>query len=219
MAYSAGGDWSEAQSESRLVNPSSLRTRSAWLIALPLVVAGSLTAHALAYRLIGQSAEGTAALLAETGHEYLDQLPVGAVIGLITLLFGLIGVVTERRQLRRTRSTPLWVFAVLPLVGYTTQEHLERFAHTGVPPTDLLFSPLFLVGLALQVPFVVVAWLICRLLLRTVAAIQALLTGSPVLRRRTPPSLLTKRPHLRTRDAVAVHLAPRGPPNLLAVQR
>ena len=197
------------------MNTFSMRSRSAWLIALPLVVGGSLTAHALAYRLLSQSAEGTAVLLAETGHGYLDRLPAGAIVGLVALVLGLVGIITERSILPGARALPAWVFGALPVVGYTVQEHVERLAHNGVLPTDLLVSPLFLVGLALQLPFVIAAWLICRLLLRTAKAIQALLTASPTPHRGTPPGLLIELPTLRLRDAVATHLAARGPPPLL----
>jgi hypothetical protein len=73
------------------------------------------------------------------------------------------------------------------------QEHIERLIGTGAIPADLVGEPVFLVGLALQLPFALAALLLTRALYaiafglgRTFASMLAI--GRPL--RHGPPSHL-----------------------------
>ena len=47
-----------------------------WSLAIPLCVAGSQVAHALAYRFVDRDPGARAELLATTGHQYLEYAPL-----------------------------------------------------------------------------------------------------------------------------------------------
>lgn len=193
-----------------------VRRRSAWLVALPLLVVGSLAAHQLAYLFVAGDQAG--ALLAETGHGYLDQLPTGGLLGLTCLVLGLSLAGVDRLRGAVDKAIPAWGVATIPLLGFALQEHGERYAATGHVPWAAAFDPTFLVGLALQLPFAGLAYLAARLLLRTVATLVAELAAA------TPRS--GRHPRLRpialgtlviSAAGLARCLAPRGPPYLRIV--
>lgn len=130
------------------------RRALAWALTTPVAAAGVLAAHALAYRLTGM----------ETGaeHGYLAHAPqVVAVLASLALL----GLALQERSLSRRSA---WWFAPLAPLGFACQEHVELLVHTGELPW-LLTTPVFLVGLALQVPVAV----LCVLLVRRVAGTLA----------------------------------------------
>ena len=131
------------------------RRMLAWLLVLPLAATGVLAAHAAAYALTGTDPGPE--------HDYLGHAPqVVAVLATI----GLVGLALQERSLSRNSA---WWFAPLAPLGFACQEHLERLAHTGQLP--LLFTtPCFLVGLALQLPVVIVCVLVVRRVTGTLAA-------------------------------------------------
>ena len=120
-----------------------------WLVVSPVVAAGVLTGHWLAYRLTATPTEPL--------HAYLEHAPqVLLLLTVAAVILAALGAVRERATLR-----------AFPLVGLTTfvlQEHLERLVHGGGLPV-LLTSPAFVVGLALQVPVALAAWALARWLL------------------------------------------------------
>ncbi|MGI9186093.1 MAG: hypothetical protein ACR2J9_00995 [Gaiellales bacterium] len=190
-----------------------VRRRSAWLVSLPLVVVGSLLAHQLAYLVVaGTHAD---ALLAETGHGYLDQLPTGALLALICLVLGLALAGIDRARERTGQAIPPWLVALVPMIGFALQEHVERYAHTGQVPWGAALDATFLVGLALQLPFAALVFVIARLLLRTVAAVVAALVSCrrPASRYRASTRFALD-PQLARATGLARRLAPRGPPSL-----
>ena len=190
-----------------------MRRRSAWLVSLPLVVLGSLLAHELAYVVV--AGEHVDALLAETGHGYFNQLPAAALLGLSCVILGLGLAALDQVRGVRGKSIPAWLIDLVPLAGFTLQEHAERFAHSGDVPWAAALEATFIAGLALQLPFAALAFVAARALLRTVVAVVAALQKQqqPVGRNR-----------VRSRRAVCVRaaaatglsrsLAPRGPPSL-----
>lgn len=125
----------------------------AWLIVGPAVLAGVLAGHELAYRITGTS-EGPA-------HDYLDHAPQ---IVLFLLVLGL----TTARLGARMRVPAAWQLPVAAVATFVVQEHVERLVHTGGVPW-ILTSPVFLVGLALQLPIALVAWLVTRGVLEALA--------------------------------------------------
>jgi hypothetical protein len=137
-----------------------------WLAVSPIIAGGVLASHALAYRL---TATPTGPL-----HDYLDHAPQAL---LVAALVGLAAGLATRRS-----SIAAWPFPVAALATFAVQEHTERALHTGELPW-LLASPVFLVGLLLQVPVALVAWALARRLLRVLAV-------GGVRRRRLPTHLL-----------------------------
>lgn len=135
----------------------------AWALTLPVAAIGILGAHAVAYRATGTALGST--------HAYLDHAP--QVLAILVL----IGVCVLAGQTRG--GTPSRrPFALLSLVGFVAQEHVERLAHTGSLPF-LIDDRAFLLGLVLQVPVALLCVWIVRFLVVTLRA--------PV--RRRPPRL------------------------------
>jgi hypothetical protein len=128
------------------------RTR-AWLVVSPVIAAGVLVAHALAYRLTSTPTDPF--------HEYLAHAPQ------VLLLLALSGFALAGFGPRRD-APPARVFPLVGVATFVAQEHVERIVHGGGVPL-LVTTPVFLVGLALQVPVALVAWVLARRLLRVVA--------------------------------------------------
>jgi hypothetical protein len=130
----------------------------AWLLGLPLAVLGWLSAHAVAYDVAFPSAHERADALAASGHDYLERAPLLAAVCVVVAAGGFL----LRARGRSSRPLPAWALGLLPLVGFAVQEHVERALHAGAIPWGTGLEPVFLVGLALQLPFAVLAGLVAR---------------------------------------------------------
>lgn len=202
------------------------RRIATWLCSVPLMVAGSQLAHVLTYRLVYPNAHIRLGALLASGHEYML-----GTSGYVPMLLGVLGSVeivgvgwvfagSFRRSLQR--PLPPWAFALLPVLALTLQEFLERIlAGTGFP-WWLVLQPTFQVGIALQLPIALVAYLIARALLTT--AREAALALTPVIDVRVgactdpPTSACTGRGRAACGPAYIPGLPVRGPPaGLLAV--
>jgi hypothetical protein len=145
------------------------RRVAVWLASFPLMVAGSQVAHVVAYRLVYPNARLRLSELLATGHSYMGYpayLPVLIGIVFAAELVGLGWVLagSVRRSLRR--PVPAWAFALLPMLAFTLQEFFERWLSGSPFPWSMVLQPTFRVGLLLQLPFALVAYLVARLLLR-----------------------------------------------------
>jgi hypothetical protein len=165
-----------------------------WLTAAPFIACGVVAAHALAYELTG-TPDGNV-------HHYLRHAPE-----LLTVL-ALVGVATAGFA-RRIERPGAWPYPATALLAFVLQEHVEQLAHTGRVPW-VVTTPVFLVGLLLQLPVALLTWLLVRGLLGATAELV------PLRRPHAPRLLLEFGPPaglaLRTR---VVHAAPaRGPPGL-----
>jgi hypothetical protein len=170
-------------------------------VSLPVALAGCLAAHIVAYALASPSAG------AHVSHGYLQHLPLVAGAALAVVLGAAL-----RYALRGRAGTrpPAWLFAALPPAAFALQEHLERLA----APALLLGDPTFLLGLALQLPFGLLAWLLVRAILRVADALRALLARPPRLEHAAP-----RRPACRSalpRRRFAAGAPHRGPPTAVA---
>jgi hypothetical protein len=137
--------------------------RAAWLVALPLATASWLNAHCLAFVLVPPAGGEHMHHHVEGGHSYFGSMPV-VVAALITLLTaGLVLCVSEGIR-GRTRGVgpPALLFALLPPLGFVVQEHVEELVRSASLSGLLITEPTFLTGLALQLPFAVVALFLCR---------------------------------------------------------
>jgi hypothetical protein len=152
------------------------RFRPAWLLGLPLLAIGWLSAHSLAYELVAAE---------EHGHGYLTQAPL-----FLSVCAAAVALALGRRVAGRLGlSMPGWAAGLIPLLGFTVQEHLERALGLGVVPWGTALEPVFLLGLTLQLPFALAALVLARALAAVADAVtiqaeeQARFTSVPVLHR------------------------------------
>jgi hypothetical protein len=123
--------------------------RGLWLLSLPLAVAGWLAAHCLAYTLVAP-------------HD--DHGGVGAAPILIACAITAMLAVAVHDGLRRAAPAhvPAWPVALVPPLGFTVQEHLERLIELNELPMATVLEPVFLVGLALQLPVALLVLTLAR---------------------------------------------------------
>ena len=191
------------------------RRNVVWLLTLPLAVLGSQVAHALAYRLA--SGGDVSHELASSGHAYLDYAPLAlgvcAVLVVLALARELLGVLGGDAGSGRPSAV---TFAVLAPAVFVAQEHFERLAHDGALPT-LVLEKTFLLGLALQLPFALVAFALARLLLRATRAVARLLAAPRVAVFHTQSRWGLGDVWAPVAPATGLALGPRGPPSALVV--
>lgn len=185
------------------------RQQLLWIIAVPLMAAGTVVAHSVTAVVSSGHAE--------TGNEGAERTSAGAPAH-VTLLLGftlaLVVVWLGRRLLARRRGEPsaAW-FLILPPLAFLFAEVAERVLRSESFPFQPSLEPRLVVGLALQVPFGLVAYGVARLLLRAIERVVARLarTVSPRLRAATtrvaPVSVVLPRI-----PALALGYQERGPP-------
>lgn len=178
---------------------------TALLVAIPLAVASWLGAHCLAYWLVSPGAEHRMGMHAEHGHAWLGYTPALALWGLTVVVAGLVLCVGEGLRGHRSARPPARLFALLPPAGFVLQEYAERLIASGSIPHGLVVEPVFLVGLALQVPFALAALLLTRALYALGFGLsRALAAGTPAVGRSLPHGA----PSLPLRPASATLVSP-----------
>jgi hypothetical protein len=138
-----------------------------WLVSVPFMAAGCLAAHSLAYHLVTNPRER---------HGYLAFAP---------LFLGVLGGLAIVGAVRRGRTHSPVLFALLPPLAFTVQEHAERLHLVATEPA-------FLVGLALQLPFALAALVAARAFLGLADLVSEALAARPRARRSTalpPPAV------------------------------
>jgi len=197
-----------------------MRRGLAWLVAVPVMLAGSELAHSLAFRIAYPEVPVRMRALLATGHGYDRWLPLA--FGCLAAVAALSLVVTaaDASRGRTARGLPAWAFALLPPLAFTVQEHLELLLHTGAFPWHEVARPTFLPGLALQLPFALLAYLAARLLLRTAErvgrAVGRVTPPRPRLVAAAFPAPASS-PRLPRLPLISRGLAKRGPPLLALV--
>jgi len=190
-----------------------VRRLSAWLVAVPLMLAGTEAAHALAYRIVYPQASVRWRVLAETGHGYLGWLPVLFGLGAAVALAGIGTAALDVVRRRPLRPVPPWAFFLLPLLAFTLQEFVERWLMLGGFPWWMVEQPTFRVGALLQLPCGFLAYLAARLLFRVAERIGSVLwpagRASLVIESQTwtPIAIAARRV-----SVIASGCAVRGPP-------
>ncbi len=154
------------------------------------MLGGTEVAHWLAFRLVYPDAWERSQALQQTGHGYFSLLPVLGGIGAALLVSGLFlhGWDVSVGRGRRVGEVRLSQFAALPPLAFALQEHLERLFENGTV-VGVVFEPTFLLGLLLQLPFAVMAYLLARLLLRAAGRVGSVLSCRNGPRRRAAGSL------------------------------
>jgi hypothetical protein len=164
-----------------------------WLVVSPVIAAGVLTAHLLAYRLTGTSAAPL--------HSYLEHGPqVVLLVALSALVLGAFG--------ERSSAPRMWAFPLVAVATFVGQEHVERIVH-GHASLSLVTTQVFFVGLLLQVPVALLAWALARWLLDAVNDDAA----GPELRAALRLSLVALRAEATPRSEGRAPTG-RGPPRL-----
>lgn len=190
------------------------RRRLFWLLSVPLMAAGSLLAHAASYWLVAPNGHERLQLLEQSGHGYLVCTPCLFAICLTLVLVGVAAHTAEAIQGRTRARVSAWPFALLPVLAFVVQEHLERLLHTGTFPVSAALAPTFLVGLLFQLPFALGALVLARVLVAAATTLGEALAD----RRRAYPAwpLLLRAPALDARTpripALASGAAERAPP-------
>jgi hypothetical protein len=135
-----------------------------WLVTLPVVLAGVEGAHALANAAFG-SPEGPGEAFAsrESGAQ-LRPLLVALALGLVVL--ALLARAAGRWWVPRHSRLVALPFACLPPLVFVLLELVEGLSHGGAVPWHEAVEPTFLAGLALQLPFALLGYLVARSLLR-----------------------------------------------------
>jgi hypothetical protein len=194
-----------------------MKPRAAWFIPVPLAVASWMGAHCLAYWLVAPGGEQHMGMHAEGSHSYLGYTPAIALWALALILGGLLLCAREGMRGRRPSPPPVHLFMLLPPIGFTLQEHLERLIGTGGIPPDIVLEPTFLAGLALQLPFAIAALLVAHALNavgfeigRTLAPRLGL--GGPTRAARAAPLLFPALAKLIRPSVLALGHGPRAPP-------
>lgn len=175
------------------------------------MLVGVEAAHALAYRVVFPQASLRGAVLAATGHAYAAWLPLVLALGGAVAIVGLAAAVVDVLRGGAVRELGAGAFAALPPLAFALQELLELSLHTGHIAWHAFVAPTFVPGLALQLPFALLAFVVTRLLLRVAAKVGRLLA-------RARPVIPTAGVHrIRNRIAAALQsdctvAAPRAPP-------
>ena len=177
----------------------------AWLLALPLMTAGSLAAHELAYRLVEADAGRRAGLLGGSGHAYLEATPFVLGTAAAFLAAGLLVLARNAWRGSRQYRPAAWPIALLPVVGFAVQEHAERIG-SDASALAAATEPTFLAGVALQLPFAVLALLAARWLGGAAEAVGRALAAPPERPARPHGKAATTNGRIRRRTAA---LAPR----------
>ena len=197
------------------------RRLAVWLLSFPLMVAGSQVAHTLAYSFVYPNAHVRLSELLSTGHSYMRYpayLPMLLGLFFAAEIVGVGWVLAGSVRRSRQRSVPPWAFALLPMIGFTLQEFLERWLSGSPFPWWMVLQPTFRVGLLLQLPFALVAYVVARLLLRAADRVGRVLRGAIARPRVVVVSLgwVVLEACSPRRDLLAGGHSGRGPPRLCA---
>jgi len=193
-----------------------MRRRLPWLLALPVMAAGSLAAHSLSYLFVSARA-------AENGAEMSERTSSGDASYLVLFLgilaaTGVVAAIARLllgRRCRRGVELSPWLFFILPPLAFAAQEFAERLLRAEVFPFHAALEPRFLLGLLLQLPFGLLALLVARTLLRVVKRLVRALTGSWTPRLRATVSWSPRQAFDLPRiPALALGHPQRGPPAL-----
>jgi hypothetical protein len=195
-----------------------MRRRVTWLVAVPLLYAGSQAGHVLAYRLVYPGTPIRSRVLLATGHGYYDRLPLALGIAGGVALVSLLVAALDASRGRPARTLPPWAFGLLAPTAFALQEFLELSLHTGTFAWHAAAAPTFLPGLVVQLPFALLAWLVARLLLRAaVQAGRAFAAQRPSGRTPLLPCPVPAGTAPLRKRLLAHRLAKRGPPLAFAV--
>lgn len=135
-----------------------------------------LLAHHVTWRVAAHDLEE------EVAHGYLRYVAVFAA-----LAAAVVAVSSTRHLVRAVganeaaKAPPAFMFAIVPVIGFVFQEHLEHLVAARELETDFFLSSPFLVGLVLQLPFALIALVVAHLILRAIRTAARVLRGAGVV--------------------------------------
>jgi hypothetical protein len=179
--------------------------RPLWVLSLPLAVAGWLAAHCLAYTLVAP-------------HEHHGGLAAAPI--LIACAVTVLLAVAIHDGLRRAAPAhmPTWPVVLLPPLGFAVQEHVERLIELNELPLGTVLEPVFLVGMALQLPVALLVLALARGVLAIGYALGRELGVARVPRPHScaaaPPLPVPSAPELVRPPVLATGYGGRAPPSL-----
>jgi hypothetical protein len=177
------------------------------------MVVGTQVAHVIAYRIAYPEATVRWRELVLTGHDYTSYAPHALGVIAAMQIVGLGAVVADACRRSRPQPVPAWAFALLPPLGFALQEVTERWVAGASDAWLVVQEPTFRIGLALQLPFALLAFLLARLLLRVARSVGAALAPQRFVLR--PPPLVHRARELveaRRSSVPASGRTTRGPP-------
>lgn len=133
--------------------------RQAWLVGLPLLLLGSELGQWVLDRVDSAARRGGNSALAPS-HIATPLFGISVVIGLVLVAWSPLTVRLSR-----------WLFASLPLCVFVAQEQMEYVIGHGTRPWTVGLHWWFVLGLLIQVPFVVLSYLAARMLIRVAARV------------------------------------------------
>ena len=188
--------------------------RLAWLLDFALTVAGWISAHEVAYRLVVPHPHSSGSDIAQAQHAYLAYASLLVVLCLLVAVLCTAGLVARAHAPRGPSRGLLLLFVLLPPLGFVLQEVTECLLSSGVLSAEIVREPTFFVGVILQVPFALAALVVARMLFAFARVLAGTVEG--VLRPRlvaldlsVPHVVDGWRPRL---PALAFGYGERGPP-------
>jgi hypothetical protein len=184
---------------------------------MPLAVVGTLTGHSVGYLAAVPDAHERAHVLASTGHGYLHYAPlVLALCGALAALGFVAHALAAFRGRDAGGGTPVKLVAAVAPAAFVLQELIERYLHDGHLHWELVASAPFLLGLAMQVPFALLAAAIAYALATTAQRVAAAIRAARLPRPRITALTFLSRlsVDLPPEPVLARGHAGRGPPLL-----
>jgi hypothetical protein len=125
-------------------------------------VAGWLIAHALAYRLLALGEAGHGGVLEASGHAHVAFSRYLMALSAAVLLLAFAGAVVAGATGRARLAVPVAPFALLPVLDFVSHGVLESLQHAREVSAGAALEPVFILGLAFQVPLALAALLLTR---------------------------------------------------------
>jgi hypothetical protein len=142
-----------------------VRSRTAWLLTLPLLLVSETVGHAFVVRVFDPH-DGRHGLFLHAVRDYLEYAHAALAIFLAAAAVLLARrAVASFRQVA-PRPLPSWRLAAIPSLAFLVQEHLEHLAHDGSVGWLTAAEPAVAIGVALQLPCGLLAVWLVRTLLR-----------------------------------------------------
>ena len=182
---------------------------------------GWFAAHWLSYRIVIPDPTERARVLAASGHQYFSYVPL-ILAGVLSLLVAAFVAQAARFARGARPAHPVaWPFGLLPPLVFAFEEYFDRLVHDGTISLGTATEKTFVVGVLIQVPVGLVAFLVVRLLLRWADRLgQALarLHEQPPVAALVPDCSLPVEEFDRPRLSVfASGAVDRGPPAIAAI--
>jgi len=198
------------------IGRSAVGRSAAWLITLPLALAGVEAAHAIANGVFG-SPEGPGELFASTASG-ARLVPLLAALGGGLVAAGVCARLLGTDAAADRGRLAALPFACVPPVAFVALEAVESLAHTGGSPLADLGEPTFVAGLLLQMPFALVAYAVAAALLGVGTAVQRWFVGRRARLLGGPRKAASRPVGERPRGlSLACGYRGRAPPRLVAV--